>query len=179
MTHSLKTTALLTLLMCGSHASFAESTTVDDLKTEVKNTAKQCQDLIKPVKEDGCVWDDASIKTCEKIAKGDPEKEFLCEAFEAKERKFTKEDYYATLAQFDQFTHDKEKNMTVLIHDYESLPASKKDFAKLASKISDQRKELGTGCKNMVNGLKGYLDPLFKLYEEFGGKSCKRKRRSS
>lgn len=192
----LKGAALAVVMSALSSTCWAdEANDLRAMEKSISNTGKTCVDLMSPLKQDNCVWDKPELsKTCKgknpKTGRpleylclcddpADGDVELICEADDLKiTPAFTEEDYTETLKQFMVFLRDKEGEMIRLIDDFKAGKGRYKTLPELKNAVSAKEKELGTGCRNMANGIAGHLKTVFELYAALGGGSCKFKRPS-
>ncbi len=173
MTKSLKTIAIIALLVCGvsvSEAGIPENLT--ELNQRVDVLSKQCKDLFEPLQADACIWSwyDTTLIECKGAT--DPEMKRLCAALDTEENHNLRASYASNLKNEIKRSQHYEAEIRGFI----AYEVSKKAlFKKMYDRVHAKLVQLETFCKTSASEMAAELNPLFVLYGKMGGKSCRGK----
>lgn len=175
MAHSFKIAAFFILMICGvSVAEAGDPKNLAELDQRVDALSKQCKDLFAPLEADACIWTwfDKAVKDCQGAT--DPQTRRLCAKLDTEENKNLRATYASDLRNFVKLSQHYEAEIRGFIQ-YEV--GQKAPFNKLYDRVHAKLVHLETFCKGSAKEMGQELDPLFEIYGEMGGKSCRGKRR--
>lgn len=175
MIKTLKTMVFSALLICGvSVAEAGIPKNLAELDKSVDALSKQCKDLFASVQADACIWSwyDTALIECE--GDTDAKMKRLCAALDTEENHNLRASYASNLKTEMKLSQHYEAEIRGFI-EYEI--GKKARFNKLYDRVHAKLIHLETICKTSAREMAADLDPLFDLYGEMGGKSCRGMRR--